>query len=151
MVWLALFRESLPRVPRCYRLFKSFTQWMYRILAGRSMPELNGKIKRGRSPPTGRLDLKPSEFVRIKPQEEIEKTVDESGKNRGLGFDPGEIAPYCNRVFKVRRRVTRILDDETGRMLQNEAAVHHLGRCGLQSGMCPLPPQLSTRLPGVLV
>ena len=44
--------------------------------------------------------------------------MDESGKNRGLGFDSGEMAPYCNRLFKVRRRVTCILDEETGKMLQ---------------------------------
>ena len=28
------------------------------------------------------------------------------------------MAPYCNRVFRVRRSVTRIVDERTGQMLQ---------------------------------
>ena len=91
---------------------------MHQWLTGRTSPSLCSKIKRGAPTPTGRLDLSPGELVRIKSQEEIEQTLDETGKNRGLSFDPEEMAPYCGRVFKVRSSVTKIIDESTGKMLQ---------------------------------
>jgi hypothetical protein len=116
-LWLSSLRWLQPRVPLGYRLFNAFTDRMYRSLAGRSIPFLQGRIERGRATPTGRLDLKPGEYVRIKSQAEIEQTLDGAGKNRGLYFDPESMAPYCGRVFKVRRPVTKILDELTGKMV----------------------------------
>jgi hypothetical protein len=117
VVWLASLRWWLPRVTFGYRLFKSFHDWMHQSLTGRASPSLHGKIERGTPTPTGRLYLKPGEYVRIKSQEEIEQTLDRTGKNRGLSFDPEEMAPYCGRVFKVRSSVTMIIDEPTGKML----------------------------------
>jgi hypothetical protein len=118
VVWLALLRSFLRNVPFGYRLVKSFNDWMHRLLSGRGSPSLHGKIERGKPTPTGRLDLKPGERVRIKSQEEIEQTLDENGKNRGLSFDPEEMAPYCGRVVRVRSCVTKIIDEPTGKMRQ---------------------------------
>ena len=118
VVWLALLRELLSRVPLGYRFFKFFNDRMHLSLAGRTSPDLRGRIERGAPTPTGRLDLRPGENVRIKSQTEIEQTLDEAGKNRGLGFDQNEMTPYCGRVFKVRSRVNRIIDEQTGKMLQ---------------------------------
>jgi hypothetical protein len=118
VVWLGSLRWLLSRVPFGYRLVKSFSDWMHQWLTGRASPSLCSKIKRGAPTPTGRLDLSPDELVRIKSQEEIEQTLDETGKNRGLSFDPEEMAPYCGRVFKVRSSVTKIIDESTGKMLQ---------------------------------
>ena len=70
----------------------------------------------GTAGPTGRLDLKPGECVRIKTQMEIEKTLDKNGKNRGLSFDSEEMAPYCGRVVQVQKAVTMIIDEPTGKM-----------------------------------
>jgi hypothetical protein len=67
--------------------------------------------------PTNSLELQPGVLVRIKTQAEIEQTIDETGRNRGLTFDPDEMAPYCGKSFKVRKRVTTIVDERTGRML----------------------------------
>src|SRR6185295_17684503 len=78
---------------------------------------LNGKIKAGTRTPTGRLNLQPGEYVRIKSQSEIEETLNEIGLNRGLSFDCQEMAPFCGKVFKVRGSVTKILDELTGKML----------------------------------
>jgi hypothetical protein len=118
VVWLGLLRWLLWRTPFGYRLVKWLTEWMHQWLAGRTTPALGGKIERGKPTPTGRLDLKPGEYVRIRSQEEIERTLDQDGKNRGLGFDSEEMAPYCGEVARVRGRVTKIIDEPTGIMLQ---------------------------------
>ena len=63
------------------------------------------------------LDLQPGELAEVRPPAEIEATLDEHGLNRGLSFDR-EMLPYCGRVFPVKKRVRRIIDDRTGRMLK---------------------------------
>jgi hypothetical protein len=148
VIWLATLRWLLFRLPIGWRLFKSFHDWMHELLTGRSAPYLHGKIKRGMPTPVGRLDLKPGELVRVKPQSKIEETVDETGRNRGLSFDREEMAPYCGGIFKVRSSVTRIIDESTGRMrhmkqpciiLEGVVCKAEYARCRLN---CPreLPP-----------
>jgi hypothetical protein len=66
--------------------------------------------------PIVRLDLRPGELVQVKSREEIALTLDTQGRNRGLFFDV-EMLPYCGRTFRVLRRVQRIIDERTGRML----------------------------------
>lgn len=66
--------------------------------------------------PTGRLDLRPGELVRVKPKAEIMRTLDVDLRNRGLGFEE-EMARHCGRVVRVLRRVERCIDEGTGRML----------------------------------
>jgi hypothetical protein len=104
-------------VPFGYRFFKGFHDQMHQWLSGRASPSLHGQIPDGTPTPTGRLDLKPGEYVRIKTKAEIEQTIHMDGKNRGLFFDPDEMAPYCGRVVKVRKSVTKIIEEPTGRML----------------------------------
>jgi hypothetical protein len=116
VLWLAALRAALPRVPFGYRLFKAFHDRMHGWLSGRPTPSLNGRIARGSRTPAGRLDLQPGEYVRVKSKEEIEQTVDEVGNNRGLSFDREEMAPYCGRVFRVHSRVSKIIDEATGKM-----------------------------------
>jgi hypothetical protein len=115
--FLASLRWLLRRVPFGYRLFKSFHDHMHLWLTGRGSPSLNSQLPEGARTPTGTLDLKPGEYVRIRPQAEIEQTIDKRGNNRGLSFDPEEMAPYCDRVVKVQKRVTQIIEERTGRML----------------------------------
>jgi len=67
--------------------------------------------------PTAVLDLQPGELVRVKPYAEILATLDRQNKNRGLWFDP-ELVKYCGGVYRVLRRVRRILDEKTGKMLE---------------------------------
>lgn len=116
VLWLASLRWLLQLIPLGYGLVKSFNDWMHRLLTGRPGPNIYGKVARDAPTPTGRLDLRPGELVRIKSKDEIEETLDDRGNNRGLFFD-WEMIPYCDRVFKVRRRVSRIIDEVTGRML----------------------------------
>ncbi|MBI3408488.1 MAG: hypothetical protein HY040_09060 [Planctomycetes bacterium] len=116
VLWLASIRWFLPRTPFGYNLFQRFANWMHRVLAGRTLPSLNAKITRGATTPSERLNLQPGELVRIKPQSEIEKTIDQSSRNRGLSFDVEEMAPYCGRLFRVHKSVTKIIHEATGNM-----------------------------------
>jgi hypothetical protein len=116
VVWLASLRWLLAHVPFGYRLVKSFSDRMHQWLTGRATPGISGKVGRGAKTPTSRLDLKPGELVRIKSQREIEQTLDETGNNRGLFFDPEEMASHFGRVCKVRSSVTKIIDEPTGKM-----------------------------------
>jgi hypothetical protein len=117
VLFLAWLRWILDRLPFGYRAFKVFHDWAHLALSGRPSPALDKHLKAGERTPTGRLDLAAGECVRIKAQSEIEPTLDPTGKNRGLSFDPFEMAPYCGREFKVRKTVTRIIDEPTGRMI----------------------------------
>jgi hypothetical protein len=94
------------------------SEWLHRALTGRGSPSLFTKIQPCEKTPTGRLDLKPGEWVRVKPKEEIERTLDRAAKNRGLSFDPEEMAPYCGGTYRVHSCVTRIVDEATGKMRQ---------------------------------
>ena len=39
------------------------------------------------------------------------------GRNRGLWFDR-EMLPFCGGTYRVRQRVTRIIDEHDGRLLE---------------------------------
>jgi hypothetical protein len=67
---------------------------------------------------TGDLRLQPGEWVQVKSADEIASTLDNRGYNRGLMFSPNEMLPACGRRFRVRRRVEKIIDEKSGRMLK---------------------------------
>jgi len=87
----------------------------YPLWRGAPYPRRSGTIPAGQPTPTQALDLQPGELVRIKPYAEILKTLDTRGRNRGLYFDAEEV-PYCERTYRVLRRVTKIIHDKTGLM-----------------------------------
>jgi len=76
------------------------------------------------------LDLQPGELVRVKSLPEVLKTLGPDGKNRGLWFDR-EMAVYCGQTLRVRRRVSRFIDDRTSRMtaLKTDAVTLEGGVC----------------------
>jgi hypothetical protein len=84
-----------------------------RIRFGRRFPFIQGQQ---RKTPQETLDLRPGELVRVKPIEQIIETLDTNNRNRGMTFDP-EMKKYCGRQARVLRRVDRIIDEKTGRML----------------------------------
>lgn len=67
--------------------------------------------------PTGRTDLQPGELVRVKSKAEIMKTLNRDLLNRGMGFEE-ETARFCGREARVLRRVDRLIEEGTGRMLE---------------------------------
>jgi hypothetical protein len=66
--------------------------------------------------PTQTLDLKGGDLVQVRSKEEIMGTLDKYQRNRGMLFD-GEMLPYCGGIYRVLRRVRRIIDERTGKML----------------------------------
>jgi hypothetical protein len=81
---------------------------------------VRGTAQKGDSFPA--LDLQPGERVRVKSREEIAKTLNAEGRNKGLWFDM-EMLPYCGQEFRVRQRVRTFINDQDGKMveLKNEA------------------------------
>ncbi len=71
----------------------------------------------GPKTPTGSLDLKPGELVRVKSKEEILRTLNDKLLNRGMGFEE-EMSRYCGQTARVSARIERCLDEKTGRMLE---------------------------------
>lgn len=67
-----------------------------------------------KAPPLG---LKPGDRVRVKRREEIARTLNERGFNRGLWFDR-EMLPFCGESFEVRRRVTHFINEANGEMIR---------------------------------
>jgi hypothetical protein len=85
------------------------------IAGGNTYPFVTGKLDKGNTP-SGKLDLRPGDLVRIKSKQEIEATLDKSNRNRGLSFD-GEMSNYCGRTARVRARVNRLIEESTGEMV----------------------------------
>jgi hypothetical protein len=59
------------------------------------------------------LNLQPGDLVQVKSKEEIIATLSPDGRNRGLFFDR-EMLPYCGGTYRVKRRITRFIDDRHG-------------------------------------
>ncbi len=60
--------------------------------------------------------LVPGATVSVRSREEIYATLDARGRNRGLWFDR-DMMKHCGRRYRILRRVDRLIDDATGRML----------------------------------
>lgn len=65
------------------------------------------------------LNLQPGELVEVRSKEEIIATLDKNNRNRGLLFD-SEMLRYCGGIYRVLRRVHRLIDEKTGLMLQTK-------------------------------
>jgi len=87
---------------------------LLRRLKRPTYPNVQGALTRTPADPLG---LQPGELVEVKSKAEIVATLDRNGKNRGMTFDV-EMIPYCGRRLRVLRRVERIVDEKTGRLLQ---------------------------------
>jgi hypothetical protein len=85
------------------------------IAGGNEYPFVVGKLEKGKTP-SGKLDLRPGDLVRIKSKQEIVATLDKTNRNRGLSFD-GEMSNYCGRTARVRARVNRLIEESTGEMV----------------------------------
>jgi hypothetical protein len=95
------------------------------VNGGRPYPHIEGWVQ-GRTPKET-LDLQPGELVEVKSKEEIFATLDQTGHNRGLRFDI-EMLRYCGKRARVQRRVNRLIDEKTGKM------VHIKGDCIVLDG-----------------
>jgi hypothetical protein len=89
-------------------------RWVWR---GSQWPRTPGLLPEGAPTPAATLNLQPGEWVKVKPHEEILKTVTAVNLNRGMYWD-AELVPYCGGTYRVLKRVTKIIDERTGKMLE---------------------------------
>jgi hypothetical protein len=116
-------------------------RWIYDaarpLWRGSKWPRHVGTIPEGEPTPTVSLNLQPGEFVRVKSHDEILKTINTGSKNRGLWWD-AELVPYCGKTFRVADRVTRVLDEKTGKMqvMKNPSIILDSAYCGARYSAC---------------
>lgn len=96
-------------------------RWLYdvfqRMRGGTPYPRVEGKLPAGARTPAVALNLQPGEWVRVKSRDEILATCDATMANRGMKFD-AEAVPFCGGVYRVLRRVNKIINEKTGVMLE---------------------------------
>ncbi len=101
--WQLFSRRRLPR-------------WLW-IRGAERFPFVVGTLEKGTTPKGEPLNLQPGELVRVKSKREIVATLDKSNRNRGLSFDH-EMARYCGRTARVHSRVTRLIEEKNGEMVE---------------------------------
>jgi hypothetical protein len=85
-----------------------------RIHGGEKYPFYQGT---GPLPGPEPLNLQPGELVEIKSRDEIMPMLDSENRSRGMWFD-SEMLPYCGTRARVLRRVDKIIDEPSGRMIK---------------------------------
>lgn len=81
------------------------------------------------------LDLQPGDWIEVKSRKEIEETLDVSGRNKGLLFDP-PMLEYCGKRYRVASRLEKMILEETGKMIELKNTVT-LDRVTCQAWGCP--------------
>jgi hypothetical protein len=132
----AVLKALIPSLLNTYQgISRSHVPRWLRVWGGAPFPPVHGRLTRT---PSVDLGLRPGERVRVRSREAIRATLDRTGRNRGLTFDPEQL-PYCGESRRVNRVVSTIIDEWTGRMLKLP------GRClvldgvvckGLYHGLC---------------
>ena len=72
----------------------------------------NGKKK---ARPEEVLNLQAGDYIEVKSEEEILKTLDENGKLNGLTYIPA-MREFCGRRFKVFKRMETMYQEESGKV-----------------------------------
>lgn len=111
-----LFYSIFVRYPTRLAPARYVYNFLMALIGGKRSPVDWGLIRRGRPHPFVDLKLQPGDLVRVKTHQEILSTLDRRNKNRGLYFDV-EMVPFCGRVYRVRSRVDRFINEKTGRMM----------------------------------
>jgi hypothetical protein len=111
---LPMIRSLLVVLFNKYQLWSQRLPRRLRIHDGKTYPFLEGRLE-GMTPKQ-LLNLQPGELVEVKSKEEIFQTLDKENRNRGLQFNV-EMLKYCGRRARVLRRVDKIIDERSGRML----------------------------------
>jgi hypothetical protein len=118
-------------MPYSERVQRHLTGWregnynVFKLIRGVSIhlfwairTKLFGRYVRGphaKGTPTEALNLQAGEWVQVKPLEQILKTLDGRGLNRGLYFSL-DMRHYCGRKLRVKSRLDNVIADGTGKM-----------------------------------
>lgn len=98
-----------------YALIAGFNAVWRRVSRNPMHPYKSGTA-RGKLPDDS-LNLQPGELVQVRSRDEILKTLDGKRGYLGLSFDV-EMEPFCGKTYRVLRRVERLIDERTGRMVR---------------------------------
>jgi hypothetical protein len=132
----ALLQTAIYLFNNLQNLQRRFLPQRMRLKGGSWYPFVSGRLTKT---PRETLDLAPGELVEVKSKDEILATLDRGARNRGMTFDV-EMAPFCGQSMRVLRRVERIIDERTGKMLTlgTDAVILDGAVCaGRFHGMCP--------------
>jgi hypothetical protein len=100
-----------------FRLLRVLTRAAWWSIGRRLHVRPHLPISRGaRVSESERLNLEPGEWVEVRSPDEIGRTLDANGFNRGLLFTP-EMLASCGRQARVHKRVEKIISERTGEML----------------------------------
>ncbi len=100
-----------------YKLLVTLFNRFQKLRNGKSYPTGKGSIPNGQPTPTEILNLQPGEWVEVKPAQEILATITQGGMNRGMRYDL-EMAKYSGGRYRVQMRVDRLINEQTGKMMQ---------------------------------
>ncbi len=109
--------SKLMRLPFGYRAMRALYDRVHRLITGRQSPFVEGIAGQKTVEAPAPLELRPGERVRVRSLASIARTLNASGKHRGLFYGP-EMSRYCGQTLTVRHRVTQIIDEGTGKMIQ---------------------------------
>jgi hypothetical protein len=97
---------------------------IYNTVAGAvGKPEFGKVVGTNKKTPLVVLGLRPGEVVRVKRKSDVALTLDERGRNRGLGFGDTEVSRHCGKTYTVLSRVDRMILEDTGKMRKIENTV----------------------------
>lgn len=102
-----------------------FGRLFYLITGHKRYPFMDPRLMVTNNTPYENLNLQPGEIVRVKDINDILKTLNK-WKNRGLFYDrSGEMLKYCGKKLKVLKRVRKVIDEKTGKLLtlKNESVI----------------------------
>lgn len=111
----------------------------FRVKFPRLLPGTRPQPPKPTKTPLEYLNLEPGELVQVKSWEEIRPTLNDNDRNRGLSFDR-EMLKYCGGTYRVLRRVDRLIDEKTGKMLDMKLPCIVLDGvvcCGDYNRFCP--------------
>ena len=120
------------------QMLKRIAIWLF----WRIRRQFMGEYARGNKKitPLESLNLQPGESVEVKSMESISDTLNKQGHNRGLYFSP-DMRLLCDRPYRVRNRIDKLIVDGTGEMRQLHNTVYLEGSlCGCSHvafGGCP--------------
>jgi hypothetical protein len=111
--YFAFLWGTMARRPKLGRPARWIYDRLQSLWGGVPFPRRRGDLETDRDAPMADLGLQPGELVRVRSHKEILATVDKHTNHRGMGFD-AEMVPYCGKVFRVRNRVEKFIDERTG-------------------------------------
>jgi hypothetical protein len=113
--YVAEVRDGNVGIMRFLRVFARMNVWRIAHRLGRypDRPRLAGPNRIDGE----KLGLEAGDLVEVRPLDEIGLTLDDDLKHRGLRYSE-EMTPACGKRFRVKNRVDRLIDENTGRMIE---------------------------------